>query len=73
MHYGHIFIPAFQLIYIMARCITVLDTTLCNKVCQCLAVGLWFSPVSSTSKTDCHDIIEILLKLGLNTITLTHI
>ena len=32
---------------------------------------LWFSPVSSTNKTDCHDIAEILLKVSLNTITLT--
>jgi hypothetical protein len=32
----------------------------------------WFSPgtpVSSTNKTDCHDITEILLKVGLNTTT----
>jgi len=30
--------------------------------------GLWFSPVSSTNKTDRHDITEILLKVALNTI-----
>jgi hypothetical protein len=33
----------------------VLDTTLCDKVCQWLATGWWFSPdtlVSSTNKTD---------------------
>jgi hypothetical protein len=29
------------------------------------------TPVSSTSKTDCHDITEILLKVALNTITQT--
>jgi hypothetical protein len=32
--------------------------------------GLWFSPgtlLSSTNKTDCHDITEILLKVALNT------
>ena len=48
----------------------VLDTTLCNKVCQWLAVGQWFSlgtPISS-NKTDHHDIAEILLKMALNTI-----
>ena len=47
---------------------------MCYKVCQCLAAGQWFSPgtqVSSTSKTDCQDIAEILLKVVLNTITLT--
>jgi hypothetical protein len=49
----------------------VLDTTLCDKVCQWLAAGQWFSPgtpVSSTNKTDRHDITEILLKGGLNAI-----
>jgi hypothetical protein len=49
-----------------ARC-----TTLCDKVCQWLATGQWFSlgpPVSSTNKTDHHDITEILLKVTLNTI-----
>jgi hypothetical protein len=30
-----------------------------------------FSPVSSTNKTDHHNITEILLKVALNTITLT--
>jgi len=38
------------------------------------SAGQWFSlgtPVSSTNKTDCHDIIEILLKVTLNTITLS--
>jgi hypothetical protein len=33
--------------------------------------GLWFSlgpPVSSTNKTDRHDITETLLKVALNTI-----
>jgi hypothetical protein len=53
----------------------VLDTILYDKVCQWPATGRWwFSPgtlVSSTSKTDCHDITEILLKVALYTITLT--
>ena len=49
----------------------VLDTTLCDKVCQWLATGQWFSPVSSTNRTDRHDITEILLKVALNTITLS--
>jgi hypothetical protein len=29
------------------------------------------TPVSSTNKTDCYNITEILLKVALNTITLT--
>jgi hypothetical protein len=48
--------------------------TICDKVCQWLAAGLWISPgtlVSFTNKTDHHDITEILLKVALNTITLT--
>jgi hypothetical protein len=39
-----------------------------------LAEGRWFSLctlVSSTNKTDNHDITEILLKVALNTITIT--
>jgi hypothetical protein len=51
----------------------VLNITLCDKVCQWLAIAWWFSsdtPVSFTSKTDHHDIAEILLKVALNTITL---
>ena len=50
----------------------VLDTTLCDKVCYLLAAGRWFSPgipVSSTNKTDSHDITKLLLKVALNTIT----
>jgi hypothetical protein len=57
-------------ISIRARC-----TTLCDKVCQWLATGRWFPPgcpVSSTNKTDCHDITEILLKVPLNTIKETN-
>ena len=53
-------------IYIRARC-----TTLSDKVCQWLVIGRWFSPgppVSSTIKTDRHDITAILLKVALNTI-----
>jgi hypothetical protein len=47
-----------------------LDTTLCHGH----ATGRWFSSgalVSSTNKTDRHDITEILLKVALNTINLT--
>ena len=53
----------------------VLDSTLCDKVCQWLAASQWFSlctPVSSTNKTDRHDnIAKILWKVMLNTIRLT--
>ena len=51
----------------------VLDTTLCDKVCQWLVTDRWFSPgtpVSSTNKTDRHDITEISMKVVLNTINL---
>ena len=53
----------------------VLDTTICDKVCQCLATGRWFSMgtlVSSINKTDHHNITEILLKVALNTIDQTY-
>ena len=56
-------------ISIRARC-----TTLCDKVCQWFAAPRCFSlcpPVSSTNKTDRHDIIEILMKVALNTIKQT--
>jgi hypothetical protein len=54
--------------------ISVLFTTLCDKVCQLLVADRWYSQgtlVSSINKTDNHDITEILLKVELNTITLT--
>ena len=55
---------------IRARC-----KTLCDKVCQWLATGQWFSPgtpVSSTNKTDRHNIAQILLKVALNAIIQTN-
>ena len=69
--YNYIFNQCLSLmlwdrISIRTRC-----TTLCDKVCQWLATGRWFSPgppVSSTNKTDRHDITVILLKVALNTI-----
>ena len=54
-------------ISIRARC-----TTLCHKVCQWLVTSRRFSPVSSTNKTDRHDITEILLKVPLNIIKQTN-
>ena len=51
----------------------VLDATLCDKVCQWLVTGQWFSPgtlVSFTNKADHYDITEILLKVVLNTINI---
>ena len=47
------------------------SVTLCDQVCEWFATGQWFSPntrVSSTNKTDRHDIAEIFLKVALNTI-----
>jgi hypothetical protein len=49
----------------------VLNTTLCDKACQWLATGQWFSlgtPISYAIKTERHDITEILLKVALKTI-----
>jgi hypothetical protein len=51
-------------ISIRAKC-----TTLCDKICQWLATGRWFSPGPPVSnKTDRHDITEMLLKVALSTI-----
>jgi hypothetical protein len=63
--------PLALWVRILLRRGVLLDTTLCDKVCQWLAAGRWFSQstlVSSTNKTDNHDISEILLKVMLNTI-----
>jgi hypothetical protein len=52
----------------------VLNTTLCDKICQCFAAGGCFSPgipISSTIKTDRHEKTEIVLTVVLNTITPT--
>ena len=52
----------------------ILDTTLCDKGYQWLATGRWISlgnPVSSTNKTNCYDITDILLKVVFNSITIT--
>ena len=49
-----------------------LDITLCNKVCQWLAAGRWFSPGTlgfTTIKTDRHDMREILFRVTLSTKT----
>jgi hypothetical protein len=49
-------------------------TQVCDKICQWLAAGRWFSPgnrVSSTNKTDLHDLTEILLQMALNTYDIT--
>ena len=52
----------------------VLDTTLCDQVCQWLATGRWFSlgtPVPPPIKNDHHDITEILLKVALKALSVT--
>ena len=52
------------------------STTLCDKVCQWLATSRWFSPgppISSTKKSDRHDVTEILLEVALSTIKQTNI
>jgi hypothetical protein len=41
----------------------------CDRSVGLSIIGI---PVSSTKKLDCHDITEMLLKVALNTITLTN-
>ena len=62
----------YNIMWSSERC--VLDTTLCDQVCQWLAIVLWFSPgtsVSSINKTDHNDKTQILLKVASNTINQT--
>jgi len=64
----------YIIVYVSYDRIVVGFTTLCDKVCQWLPTGRWFSPgtlVSSTNETDRHVITEILLKVALNTIKQT--
>jgi hypothetical protein len=54
----------------------ILNTTLCDTVCQWLVTCQWFSlgpPVSSTNKTNRQDITEISLKVAFNTNKQTNI
>jgi hypothetical protein len=49
----------------------IISTTTVTDTYQWLVTGRWFFPgisVSSTIKTDRHDIAELLLKVALNTI-----
>jgi hypothetical protein len=58
----------FKVDYYKKRCTRL--ATASDKVYQLLAHGRRFSPgtpASSTTKTDRHDIAEILLKVALNT------
>ena len=51
-----------------------ITTDVVDRISQWLSTGRWFysgSLVSSTNKTDHHDITEILFKVTLSTITLT--
>ena len=53
-----------------------LSCWLCDKVCHWLATGRWFSTgtlISSTNKTDRHDITDTLLKTAWNKINITPI
>ena len=57
-----------RLCKLQKRCIRLAAAS--DKVYQLLAHSRWFSPgtpVSSTTKTDRHDIAEILLNVALNT------
>jgi hypothetical protein len=68
-----VFNATFNIISVEQQWQGVLDATLyvINFVSDLRHVSgfLWVLPVSSTNKTDCHDITEIILKVALNTIT----
>ena len=76
--YNHLYnqclslLKLWVLIPLMARCTWY---KICDNVCQWLAAVRLFSPgtpVSASNKTGRHDIAVILLKVALNTISLTH-
>ena len=60
-----------QLCKLQKRCTRLAVAS--DKVYQLLAHGRWFSPASSTTKTDRHDIAEILLKVALSTKSMQNI
>jgi hypothetical protein len=66
------------IIFVILKVLLVFLTiifAICDIVCQWPATGRWFfpgTPVSSTNKTDHHDITKILLKVALNTIKPTN-
>ena len=62
-----IFKVAFVL-YMLLDILAVYWKTIGSLWCRSQQPGQWFSPVSSTNKTDRHDIAELLLKVALNTI-----
>ena len=60
------------MLHLITNCMVYLIQHYATNVSQWLVTGRWFSlstPISSTNKTDCHNITEILLKVVLNTIT----
>ena len=62
---------AIKLIYIWLifnlLFVVPITTTFCDNIdyCQWLAKDQWFSPVSSTNKTDHNDIPEIFVESGV--------
>jgi hypothetical protein len=67
-------IAVSQISWRYSSVILLFDTILCDKICQWLAAGQCISlgtPVSSIKLAPMHYITEIVLKLVLNTITLT--
>jgi hypothetical protein len=63
----------FLLLLLFSHCVSFffsfLDTTFCEKMCQWLAADRWLFPGTPVSST--HKITTRLLKVALNTITLT--
>ena len=60
--------PSLSIEVLQKRCTRLAAAS--DKVYQLLAHGRWFlpgTPASSTTKTGRHDIVEILLKVALNT------
>jgi hypothetical protein len=84
--YYYFYVLLFICLFLwLLSCCVIVYATLCDTVCQWLATGRWYSPISSTNRTDRHDITEIsigvrhhnrnpeiLLKVALNTTKQTY-
>ena len=73
--YFYLFLVLFSFLYSTAHGEVNSIQQYVIKFVSELAASRWFSPgtpVSSTIKADFHDIIEVLLKVELNTITILY-
>jgi len=75
--YSYLYNQFLSLLMLWVRIsIRARSTALCDKVCQCLAIGRWFSPgppVSYTNKANRHDISSHVFVLEVSILHLSMI